>query len=125
METRRQCAGVNGQPAGGTQWEAVSHTLQQICNTYHTYCQVCHAYTHNLILTGFGLSRDFVLHTSQMKYHICYNRSMYIHTCMHDLNHSKSLIYDFLFPICLIVDLYEFNTNNCLQASRSTKFCVF
>ena len=25
----------------------------------------------------------------------------------------------------LIADLYEFNTNNCLQASRSTKFCVF
>ena len=24
-----------------------------------------------------------------------------------------------------IADLYEFNTNNCLQASRSTKFCVF
>ena len=24
-----------------------------------------------------------------------------------------------------IGDLYEFNTNNCLQASRSTKFCVF
>ena len=25
----------------------------------------------------------------------------------------------------LIADLYEFNTNNCLQASRSTKFCMF
>ena len=45
----------------------------------------------------------------------------------HDLNHSKkSLIYDiFLLPIFLIADLYEFNTNNCLQASRSTKFCMF
>ena len=37
---------------------------------------------------------------------------------------KKSLIYDFLFPIVLIADLYEFNTNNCLQASRSKKFCV-
>ena len=26
---------------------------------------------------------------------------------------------------CLIAGLYEFNTNSCLQASRSTKFCVF
>ena len=24
-----------------------------------------------------------------------------------------------------IADLYEFNTNNCLQASISTKFCMF
>ena len=31
----------------------------------------------------------------------------------------------FLFSVFLIADLYEFNTNNCLQASRSTKFCVF
>ena len=31
----------------------------------------------------------------------------------------------FYFPVFLIADLYEFNTNNCLQASRSTKFCVF
>ena len=31
----------------------------------------------------------------------------------------------FLLPIFLIADLYEFNTNNCLQASRSTKFCMF
>ena len=29
------------------------------------------------------------------------------------------------FRFFLIADLYEFNTNNCLQASRSTKFCVF
>ena len=45
----------------------------------------------------------------------------------HDLNHSKkSLIYDFfLLPIFLIADLYEFNTNNCLQASRSAKVCMF
>ena len=27
--------------------------------------------------------------------------------------------------IFFIADLYEFNTNNSLQASRSTKFCVF
>ena len=31
----------------------------------------------------------------------------------------------FYFRFFLIADLYEFNTNNCLQASRSTKFCVF
>ena len=31
----------------------------------------------------------------------------------------------FLLPVFLIADLYEFNTNNCLQASRSTKFCMF
>ena len=31
----------------------------------------------------------------------------------------------FLIPIFFIADLYEFNTNNCLQASSSTKFCVF
>ena len=44
----------------------------------------------------------------------------------HDLNHSKkSLIYDFLFQIFFIADLYEFNTNNCLQASKSTQFCMF
>ena len=47
----------------------------------------------------------------------------------HYLNHSKnyffqSFIYDFLFLSFLIDDLYEFNTSNCLQASRSTKFCV-
>ena len=44
----------------------------------------------------------------------------------HDLNHlkKKRLIF-FLLPIFLIADLYEFNTNNCLQASRSTKFCMF
>ena len=27
--------------------------------------------------------------------------------------------------ILLIADLYEFNTNNCLEASISTKFCMF
>ena len=31
----------------------------------------------------------------------------------------------FFTSVFLIADLYEFNTNNCLQASRSTKFCVF
>ena len=31
----------------------------------------------------------------------------------------------FLLPIFFIADLYEFNTNNCLQALRSTKFCMF
>ena len=31
----------------------------------------------------------------------------------------------FLTSVFFIADLYEFNTNNCLQASRSTKFCVF
>ena len=31
----------------------------------------------------------------------------------------------FLASDFLIADLYEFNTNNCLQASRSTKFCMF
>ena len=31
----------------------------------------------------------------------------------------------FLLPIFLIADLYEFNPNNCLQPSRSTKFCMF
>ena len=31
----------------------------------------------------------------------------------------------FLLPIFFIADLYEFNINNCLQASRSTKFCMF
>ena len=31
----------------------------------------------------------------------------------------------FLLFIFLIPDLYEFNTNNCLQSSRSTKFCMF
>ena len=48
-------------------------------------------------------------------------------TGLFDLNHDlkKSLIYDFFIPIFLIADLYEFNTNNCLQASRSTKFCMF
>ena len=44
-------------------------------------------------------------------------------TGLFDLNH---LIYDFFyFRFFLITDLYEFNTNNCLQASRSTKFCMF
>ena len=43
----------------------------------------------------------------------------------HDLNHSKIII-DLWFFISdfLITDLYEFNTNNCLQESRSTKFFV-
>ena len=31
----------------------------------------------------------------------------------------------FLLPIFLIANLYEINTNNCLQASKSTKFCMF
>ena len=30
----------------------------------------------------------------------------------------------FISDIFLIADLYEFNTNNCLQALRSTKFCM-
>ena len=48
-----------------------------------------------------------------------------------DLNHwFKSLqkiidLWFFWLPVFLIADLYEFNTNNCLRASRSTKFCVF
>ena len=29
------------------------------------------------------------------------------------------------FSLFFSADLYEFNTNNCLQASRSTKFCMF
>ena len=29
-----------------------------------------------------------------------------------------------LLPIFFIAGLYEFNTNNCSQASRSTKFCM-
>ena len=48
------------------------------------------------------------------------------HGWLFDLNHSKkSLIYDFLFRIFLNADLYEFNTNNYLQAPRSTKFYMF
>ena len=31
----------------------------------------------------------------------------------------------FLLPIFLIADLYEFSTNNCLKALRSTQFCMF
>ena len=31
----------------------------------------------------------------------------------------------FFTSVFFIADLYEFNTNNCLQASRSTKFYVF
>ena len=43
----------------------------------------------------------------------------------HDLNRSQKII-DLLFvllPVFLIADLYESNTNNCLQASRSTVLC--
>ena len=35
------------------------------------------------------------------------------------------IFFFFLIPVFLIADLYEFNTNNCLQASRSTKFYMF
>ena len=30
----------------------------------------------------------------------------------------------FLLPIFVIANLYEFSTNNCLQALRSTEFCM-
>ena len=49
----------------------------------------------------------------------------YLWPGLFDLNHTKNHWFMiFLFPIFLNADLYEFSTNNYLQASRSTKFCM-